>query len=238
MKINRTSLFRKQLQKRLSMGAMILVGCLFILGGCQSEPVPSTPASFEDLCQLRQDQLVEMDILQLSQWIEDKYGVSPIYSETGDVRVYVWGAFDEPDSFFGNAYVRDGNVIRIVLYNVQGAPNFGEVVSGLGEPLSVYQYAQQYEKVLYSVGLDYPTIGVSVYASELVSRQSLLSHGKLYVEFRGDMLVDLVECYAPGATMEEVLNRDDLDGSVSIENQLHNRLPWPGFGVAVPLSIP
>ncbi len=246
MSAKRRPVLEKSLWRQLPRAALVFFGyLLLLLGSCQqsSTPIssvaPGTSASFESLCMLSPEQLLEMDTIRLYEWLENNFSVTPgSYFETDDVIIYSWGTPDESDKFFGNAYVHENQVFKILLYNVHNAPNFGTIVADLGEPSSIDLYAVQYEEVLYEIGLDYPAVGVSVFMSESKPRQSLIFQGQPSVVLREDMLVDLVECYAPAITIEDVLSHDYSLTPLGLQTQLQSRLSWPGFGSAVPLSIP
>ena len=213
---------------------VILVGCRQAI---QSTEVPLAPVSFEDLCRLSHKQFGTMGEEELRQWIEETYYDTPSEAQEimdGDpIGIYIW----EHGEMIGNAYLRDGRLLRISLHDIENGPTFGQVVAGLAPPAMVYRYQWTYEQVLYTIGLDYPALGVSVYTTNLEKWHKLAHQEGLAVTLTQDMRVNGIECYTPGP-MEDVLREAFLLSPESVSFQMQSRLPWPGFGVLIPLDTP
>jgi hypothetical protein len=211
------------------------------LMGCNEIPDPESslanPVSFEDLCKLEKGQLEGMTPTELEAWVTEKFEFAPIITRREDGEIaYRWGPTDAPNAPFGYAVARDGEIVDISYYNVEKGPNLGDVVAGLGEPATVYRSVSFHDPPLLEFGLDYPKLGVSVYNSELRNRMTLMVKGELSADIEPDMPVNLVVCYRPADTMKEVLERDLGDSPMGLSTQLESRLPWPGFGVRIPLE--
>lgn len=211
------------------------------LMGCNEFPYPESsptnPVSFEGLCELEKGQLEGMTPTELEAWVTEKFEYAPIITRSEDGEIaYRWGPTDAPDAPFGYAVARDGEVVDISYHNVEKGPNLGDVVAGLGEPATVYRSVSFHDPPLLEFGLDYPKLGVSVYNSELRNRMTLMVKGELAAAIEPEMTVNLIVCYRPADTMRAVLERDLGDSPIGLSTQLESRLPWPGFGVRIPLE--
>jgi len=188
-----------------------------------------------------EERFLKMNGLELQNWVGDNFSQTlSVSSEPDGSDVYVFrGTSDELGEFLANVHIHNDHIILMSLHNVQNGPSFNNVVMGLGEPVSVYHYCSMpHDPLLYNIGLDYPTMGVSVFASESKPRRSLVFENGLGVVLREDMQVNLIKCYQPALTMEEVIERDRSLTSSGKQLQLQNRMPWSGFGSIVPLTIP
>jgi hypothetical protein len=204
--------------------------------------IPEVEAvSFADLCLFNQEDFMHMSSDEVFRWIENAFGHPPTISVGNDgSSVYVFnGSSDRLGEFLGNVRVYEEQISEISLHNIQAGPRFDEVVMGLGEPATVYHYCgMAHEPLLYTIGLDYPVTGISVFTSESKSRRNLSFEGGLGVEVRDDMRVTLIQCYQPASTIEEVISRDPNLTATGRQLQLQNREPWGGFGSIVRLTEP
>ncbi|MBN1920277.1 MAG: hypothetical protein JW892_03465 [Anaerolineae bacterium] len=215
---------------------------LFLLVSCvdKAEPEP-VPISFEELCLLSPENLATMKGDAVPEWVESNFGAPPSIS-TGDndsVVVVFSGSSARLGDFVGNILVREGRINEVSLHDIQTGPHFDEVVMGLGDPTSVNHYcAMPHEPQWVTIGLDYPAVGVSVYASESHSRGSLAFEGGLGIVLNEESQVTLIQCYPPAPTMEEIINRDSSLTPTGRRLQLENRASWTGFGSIVRLTEP
>jgi len=224
--------------ERILWGTLLLLLLVSCVDKTEIEPLA---ISFEELCLVSQEDFTNMNGNAVPEWIEDNFGAPPSVSISDDDAVVIVfnGSSTRLGEFLGNVLVRQERISEISLHDIQAGPHFDEVVMGLGDPASVNHYcAMPHEPQLYTIGLDYPAIGISVYASESRSRGSLSFEGGLGVVLREDMQVTLVQCYPPAATMEEVINRDHSLTPTGRRLQLQNRVPWTGFGSMVSLTEP
>ena len=211
-----------------------------LLASCVDKAEPAL-VSFEELCLLSPENLANMNGDAVPEWVESDFGSPPSISTGADGSVVVVfnGSSARLGEFVGNILVREGRINEISLHDIQAGPHFDEVVMGLGDPTSVNHYcAMPHEPQWVEIGLDYPTAGVSVYASEIRPRGSLAVEGGLGIVLSEELQVDLVQCYPPAPTIEEIINRDHSLTPTGRRLQLENRVPWTGFGSIVPLTEP
>lgn len=219
---------------------LVLVACplllMIALQACESRYDPP-PISAETLCGLNPEQLGTMKEEQLYQWIEEEIGCEPSRHEmrVGKDSVVLLNCDGEHVS--GGFQSVNGHPANLGISIGESRLTFGEVVSGLGSPELVYRDIQRtdHNPALYSVGLEYPALGVSVYSIIVDDLRELVHEGVLSVTLSEDMGVDLINCYLPGS-IEEVLWADPWSvyrGGIRL--RLERSLPWPGFGAIVPL---
>ena len=202
-----------------------LVGLLSLISsGCTLGT--SVPISFDGFCGLSHEQFAAMDEKTFVEWIQGKYGVSPSRraerTENGkQVVPYEWTA----GSIYGNAWFHDGRLAWLLLDDFPNGPTFGQTVGELGPPEKLYRYSTGWENTVYSIVLEYPTLGFSVGNSG-----TLLGSVK-EVTLSENLRVNYTICYGPGS-LEDVL-REVLLASPA---HLKRLMDWPGFGVSVPLE--
>jgi hypothetical protein len=226
---------------------LMCIGLLLSMTACQLIPhsvTPThTPVSYQSLCGVTNDQFGVMDEAGVQAFIEARQGrllrpLSPDQYkdlEALGVTHYAWES-DQAD-LVNVAYLRNGRLVRITWqYSKQGL-TLGDVVAGLGAPDVLYQSTLFYEKVVYSFGLDYPGLGISVSAHGLGDVDKVLQQGKLVLPLTPNMQVDRVECYKPGP-MEQVLREEFFLSEYSISVTLQSQVPWPGFGKPVIVDSP
>jgi len=220
--------------------ARILLTALFLLSpistGChQGVDYGATPVSHQDICRLPPEEMATMDSEDVHRWIVTACDAVPTTSQEKiggeQLTVYVW----QSNGMTGNAYLRSGQLFRISLQNLENGPTFGQVVAGLGSPEMVDRRAEIRERVLDTIALDYPALGISVSTSDVGKRSRLLHRDDLAVTLRQDMRVLHVECYAPGS-MEDILRDVFLLPPEYVSYHLERRIPWPGFGSRVSLD--
>lgn len=221
---------------------VVVLGCMgMLLEACRQQPsreiLTSVPVSLKSLCRLTEGQITSMTPTQLERWITTTFDYVPSLSEwDANGTAYSWGSASPRDAPSWFAVVRDQQVVYIAFHDVPDGPSFGEVVDGLGTPTTVYRDISSHDPPLVEFGLDYPTLGVSVYNLELRNRRTLVSGGAVVAPAERDMQVNFVLCYRPADTMEDVLRRDYQDDSIALKIQLSRRAPWPGFGVPILLE--
>jgi hypothetical protein len=114
------------------------------------------------------------------------------------------------------------------LRDIRNGPTFGDVVAGLGTPEKLSQSAAMYEEVLYRIGLEYPTLGITVYSDGLADVGTVLKDGKLTLPFSADMRVQNLDCYK-GGSLDQVLHEVFFMSEDSISATMNSLMPWPGF---------
>jgi hypothetical protein len=228
---------------RTSVLITVLCFLLAALAGCRQ---PKQPVSYEDLCGLSSEQMGVMNDEEVRQWLEEEYGTaSPVIldailegrleeNERDLITAYAW----EEKGRTGIAYLRDERLFRISLRYIGDRPTFGQVVGGLGTPDMIGRSVITYGgDVVYSLGLDYPELGVSVSASaEMTAREVSRPAEEWAVTLKEDMQVDSVSCYTPVASMEEVLHKVFFVSPENVSYAMQRQMPWPGFGSLVPLD--
>ncbi len=208
----------------------MLVGCN-IMNKTSSENI-----SFESLCGLTHSEFESMNSEQMDQWMRKKHGSNISVESSGDnqniVTTYRW----VETSSKGAAYRKDNHLLHISATDIDSGPTFGQVVSSLGKPDVVYRDVEAREKVLYTVGLDYPRLGVSVSTSDLANVADIVHENGWAIQLKESMKVDSISCYTPHDSMEQVLINAFLSTPSSVQIQLKHRTPWPGFGSWVSLD--
>jgi hypothetical protein len=217
---------------RVSVLVTVLYFLLTGLAGCRQ---PRQPVSYEDLCGLSSEQMGVMGEEDVRQWIEEKYNNVPVKSQEviggESIVIYVW----QYDEITGNAYLRDGHLFRVSLHNIENGSMLGQVVAGLGPPEMLDRSYLTYEQILYTIGLDYPALGVSVDTSDYEDWDNLAQEGRPVVLLTEHMRVDDVHCYRSGS-MEEILREVFFLSPENVSYHMQRRMPWPGFGALVPLD--
>jgi hypothetical protein len=213
---------------------------LAILAGCRQT---TEPVSYEDLCGLTSEQIGVMGDVEVRQWLEEEYGgARPVILDAmlrerykDSVVSYGWGAEGRT---FVIASLRDGRLFRISFRDIENGPTLGQIVAGLGTPKMISRYVRTYGgHVVYTLGLDYPELGVSVEATGEMTASELSRPGGWAVTLKEDMLIDSVTCYPPHSSIEDVLREVFMVSSGSaMSYQMESRMLWPGFGALVPLD--
>ena len=209
----------------------MLVSCSF------KSKVTGGNVSFESLCGLTLQQFESMNEEEAGQWMRKKHGenISSSTKQVGDsqnwVTIYKWEERPSTEVF----YLKDEHPLHLSIFDIVDSPSFGEVVSGLGSPDTVYGNAEVYEQVLYSVDLDYPKLGISVGTSDLVNIPDVVHGNSWAIQLRENMKVDYINCYKPRNSIEEVLRDVFLASPESVQIQLERRTPWLGFASWVSL---
>lgn len=217
-------------------GKLHLMFLLLLLGlaGCHILVLyPADQISFTGLCGLTPEQFKEMDQEQVRQWLEKQYGAAAKISEEGEDTVSLYA--EEWSSGSGEAYVRQGHLIEITRGLTNG-PSFGQIVGVFGIPESVYGTSIGLEKIPYTVGLDYPKLGITIAMRKIADPSEVVYDNHLQVQLKQDYLVNVARCYEPRASIEEVLRNGHLKSKpMIIEDALSQRRSWQGFGMWVKL---
>lgn len=235
--ISRCSHAGKNDQQTLSSLTFCLVlsilACSALLVACQqTTEYPSSLISFEGLCGLSVEQFTQMDQSQVSGWLESQYGTSP----TKEVKDGFPALSVGTQTGGGATVFLVQNHILMMDRAVKNGPNLGQVVAALGPPQSVYGTGVIIEKALLSIGLDYPSLGLSVYVSKTADPQDVEHEGRREIQLTEDYRIDLVECYVQHSSIEGVLHDRFSSFPITFQSQLDRREPWTGFGVWVPLK--
>lgn len=223
---------RLLLKTSLRLGVPLWLG---IIVSCHIlAPYPVSQISFTGLCGITPEQFKEINQEQVRQWLEKQYGATVKISEEGEDTVSLYA--EEWSRGSGEAYVRQGHLIEITR-EVKNGPSLGQIVEIFGIPESVYGNSMVLEKIPYSVGLDYPKLGISVLMRKIADASEVVHENRLQVQLKRNYLVNVVHCYEPRASMGEVLrSRHLLSKTAVVEEALRQRRPWAGFDVWVPLQ--
>jgi hypothetical protein len=214
-------------------GAIVLT-LLIVATACEFiAPSPVHQISYEGLCGLPVEQFLGMDEQKVRQWLTSQYGSVSLAPDLGVGVTRLWSP--EKNGISSTAFLRQGSLIELV-QSLKRGPTFGQVVSSLGRPDSIFTSWLPYEKIVYSVGMDYPTVGISVQMNSSATARDLSHNGKLEVQMKEEFPVDLVQCYAPRSSMEEVIRNGFPSDPKSIETILKRRKAWSGFGAWVALE--
>lgn len=211
-----------------------------VLTTCQN-PASSSPSStVQDLCSFAHSSDLGLGIADeagLVKWIKATHAVDPAQSVStgGGSRVvnYYW----VHDNNHWSASVRDGRLVRVSRFELDNGPTFGQVVAFWGDPEYVYGHVGVVcEKTCnYSLGLDYPHLGVSVYRSGFEVTNQMWKTGEPALAIQQDMKATEIMCYE-SASMETAL-RDAFGASAeTVKVQMSMHSPWKGFGSLIPLG--
>ena len=240
------------LPQLMSWKRRLICACLLLsLVACQGTSQPATgtpqhePVTYQSLCGLTTDRFGAMSESEVVEWITTQNGrifaplTSGLYPEQKNqgVVAYGWMRPDQTGTNNNTVYTRNGKLLRISFKGIKNGPTFGDVVADLGAPDKLYRTARLYEKALYSIGLEYYTLGITVYSDRLVEVGTVLKDGKLILPFSADMPVQSVECYK-GGSMIQVLHEVFFESEESITPTLSSLMPWPGFVPVIPYDNP
>ena len=211
-----------------------------VLTTCQNPAYSSPSVTAQELCSFAHSPELGLGITDeagLVKWIKATHVVDPEQSVSagGDSRVvnYYW----VHDNNHWSASVRDGRLVRVSQFEQDNGPTFGQVIAFWGDPEYAYGYVGVVcEKTCnYSLGLDYPHLGVSVYRSGFEVTNQIWKTGEPALAIQEDMKVTEIMCYE-SASMETVL-RDAFGASAeSVKVQMSMHSPWAGFGSLIPLG--
>lgn len=231
--------YRKKTQQKVHIDVIRLF-CLIILSALMisaCQPTKNMPVSYQDLCGLTSEQFANMDAKSITQWIESK-GIQPFEAPIPDLpdtmhsdKIEALGWVPSADTTtVWVAYLRNGWLTRISKPDIKQGPTLGQVVDGLGTPMTIYRSALQYEQVLYNVGLEYPALGISVYASGYDDRKNLLHDNQLAIYLTPSLRISRVECFKP-APIEIALQKPFFLSAESVSLEMLRLIPWSGFDV-------
>jgi hypothetical protein len=199
---------------------------------CQtSKPFPVSQISFKGLCGMSVEQFRDMDEPDAIRWLESSYGPISRLDTLGEDVVKLWTKSENSPA----AFLRHGHLFQI-LRSYPNGPSFGQVSLALGTPDSTYGIWYPWEKINYGLGLDFPQQGITVYMNKGASARDLNHDGQLEIKMGEGFIVDLIECYLPKSSMEEVLRGGFPSDPKSIDINLKRRKPWAGFGSWVALE--
>ncbi len=216
----------------LGLSLMLLLG---ITVGCQTTSNYATSQiSFGGLCGIALERFEDTNKEQVREWLEEQYGVNPQSSNVEEGVIAIRA--EERNKGSTTAYLRQLRLIEI-MREVKNGPTFGQVVTVFGVPDSVYGQAIGHERIPYSVGLDYPKRGVSVFMSKIADPSEVVHGNRLEVQLKESYTVNIVQCFAPHPSMDEVLRTGYLSSNpATIQNNLNRRKPWQEFETWVPLE--
>jgi len=206
--------------------ALTLSALLGLCAACRTSSF-AAPLSFQRLCGLEVEQMGQMDEAQVRQWLEQQYGPVNRDSDLGEGVIRLWAP--EKNGAAPTAFLRRDRLFK-VLQSLKDGPPFGQVVAEFGAPQSVAGSYLPYETIRYEIGLDYPQLGLTLYYDGEDTSQSLTHNGRLGVQMKSDYAVDLVSCYTPRASMQQVIQNGFPSDAKSVGLILGRRQPWPGFG--------
>jgi hypothetical protein len=234
---HRTSLLISNRSRSIQASLLIAGTCflLAVLAGCRR---PTEPVLYEDLCGLTSEQMRVMGEEDVRRWLEEEYDHKVITSVTaGDVSITTGLMWKRGGV---TAYLRDGGLLLIQFDEIENGPTFGQVVASMGTPEMISWDLRTYGgHVLYRLGLDYPELGISVEGwREMTARELSRPAEEWTARVREDIQVEWVSCYSPRSSMEEVLKAVYRPSPSPDAPQLRmsHRMPWPGFGVLIPLD--
>ncbi len=205
---------------------------LVLLMACQTaNPPPASQVSVLGLCGLPPDQYAEMDQSQVREWFDRNYGITPS-ADTKDGLAALSGT--TPNKGGATAFFLHERVVELGR-SINDGPTFGQVVAALGSPTTVYGTGQAREVIFFTVGLDFPNLGLSIFMSKRTNTQEVTHEGHLEVQLKEEYRVSAVECYAPQRTMDDMLRERFAFYPATIAYEQSRRKPWTGFGTWVPL---
>lgn len=211
---------------------------LLIMVACQPPPLPAV--TYSDLCGLAHEQFGKLDEQAVLRWIQSK-NAQPLRAplpnlpdeiKTDQIQAFGWTQPADTQTV-RVAYLRNGQLTRVSIQDLQNGPTFGQVVAGLGSPDTLYRSMQEYEQVLYTIGLDYPAFGIIVYTSGIEDRRTLMHDNQLAVHLAPTSRVTRIECYEPQPT-QEALQRSFFLSHESVLLEMQRRITWPGFDTWIP----
>lgn len=229
--------------RRCRIWIAVLCATMLPLIGCKGSGEPLSPVSYEELCGLARGQMGVMNEEEVRRWIEETYGMAlPISNlheflppgEKESVIAYNWFRGDEN----GEAYLREGRLFRVSRETKNG-PTLGQVVAGVGSPELIARGAVGYGgHVVAIIHLEYLSLGVSIETwYEMRGKELSRPYAEWTVVLREDMQASSVDCYLPGLSLEEVLREVFFIRPEIIPREVERRMPWPGFGVQIPLVL-
>jgi hypothetical protein len=207
---------------------------------CQASSLPAV--TYSDLCGLAREQFGKIDEQAVLQWIQSK-NAQPFRAPIPDLpdeiktdQIQAWGWVQPSDAqTIRVAYLRNGKLVRVSTQDLQNGPTFEQVVAGLGSPDTVYRSMLEYEQVLYTIGLDYPALGIIVYTSANENRNTLMHDDQIAIHLVPTSRVTRIECYEPQPT-ENALQQVFFLSHESVSLEMQRRITWPGFDTWVPFS--
>lgn len=204
------------------------------LASCQF-PVTSTASeiSIKGLCGLSPERFTQSSQVEIREWLQKEYGTSPDLKDLGEGITSIRA--EGKAGRYTTVFQRNGRTLEI-LRTITNGPTLGQIVTVFGTPESVYGFRLMNEVIRYSVGFDYPQHGISVFIDKNADHQRLTHEGRFEVQIDEGFQVDLVSCFMPRASMDEVLRNGYPSDPKNIEYNLNRRKPWSGFGVWVPLE--
>ncbi len=123
----------------------------------------------------------------------------------------------------------DGS-LPVMQNDIKNGPRLRQVVAGLGTPDFVYHDnipTISGEATFVEIGLDYPRLGVSVFAGYWVKGSSW----NMQVRLDSALQVNFIFCYPPTESLKDTL-RDVYHYDADM--QMAKRMPWTGFGAWLP----
>ena len=223
---------------------LLIVASVFLLANlltaCQNSTNSSPSVTVQEFCSFAHSPELNIGITDeagLVQWIQAMHLANPeqLVSANRNSRIvnYYWVHGKSQWS----ASVRDGRLARVSQFELDAGPTFRQVIDFWGAPEYTYGYVGMVcEKMCnYSLGLDYPHLGVSVYHSGFEVTKQIWKTGEPMLAIQEDMNVTEIMCYQP-ASMETVLQDAFGASEETVKAQISMRSPWSGFDSPIPLG--
>ena len=220
----------------MGIGIVVTAGCYQFKSDIDMTRSPES--AWHVLCGLTREQFAEMNETQVRQWLESQYRKEWIQysSDSAEKRAWFKGTLNNESieiSLLGD------HIDYIHINSPKINPTFGQVVSSFGNPEMIYHHRYLpivYEGTAgYTIGLDYPTFGISVYYSDWcgVQKNCLFNtqkrDGKLAFQIQKNIPVNMVDCYQSDSSMMEVAESySDFNLWIS-KSVFKYRLTWVGF---------
>ncbi len=202
--------------------------------GCNSTAQRSfPPVSYGDLCGFQKADFGVMDDGQVLSRIRDKYHVNPQKEVVANSVVYSW----QSGRTVSEVGLLNGRLFAAKRRDIDNGDTLGSVVAGLGAPETLYRYATVFEGVQYTIGLEYPSQGITLMTYRVAGAGEVKRDGEtLLVHVSEGLRVTDINCYLPNNSLDDYLREVYRVPPESMEMQKRRRVPWPGFDAWVPLE--
>jgi hypothetical protein len=207
---------------------LLEVFLILILAACN---LTSRSVTFRDLCVFNEDEFGAANSDQVLARIREKYQVDPKNESRENFVRYYW-QLGRTDSEVG---LLDNHLVGFQQRGIEGGPQLGQVVGGLGTPDALYRYASGFEGVQYQIILEYPRRGVTVMASRTAGPGEVRNvDGELSLHLSEDIKSTDINCFVPVNSLDDLLRQVYQVPPESMEMQRQRIVTWPGFGAWVP----
>lgn len=213
---------------------------LSTLTGCQSTVVTPTPVLVSDPCAFAHNAEIGLGTTDeggLQDWVQQHDGRSwqgAISDGASGIADFSWNQ----DGRRWSARFKNGKLVRVSQFGIENGPSFGQIVKGLGAPAFIYGYVGIIceKDCNYSLGFDYPQLGVSVYRSATETAREVRKSGEPALVIQQDVRITEMHCYTPASSLEVALRDAFGMSDQSVAVQMSARSSWRGFGSLVPLG--